>query len=147
MKPKVICMKHDLFIVFLCFITLCVGAHVSFADEIAYNDILQFAYDNDLSEMQFRSLEDYHIRAVYQMALPEDTQGIHQEILREYSGYEDIYLVEYGFCDIEPIVQSEYFCVGVDAEQNLVKLLTPFEIRARIFDFDAFSDIPITKVF
>lgn len=134
------------FIIAICLMALCAGGQACFAGEMAYDEVLKFAYDNDLSQMQFRPWEDDHIRAVYRIALPQDAQGVHEEIVQAYSGYEAIYLLEYGLADLGPIVQSGYCCVGVDAHGAMAPLMPPFGIRSRIYDFEAFSALSIEKI-
>jgi hypothetical protein len=109
-----------------------------------YDAFLDFVYEN-VSSMQLREKNCYSVRTVYIISLPDNTNEVHPLIVSEYSSYQSVYLIEYGYADIGPIIQSLYLCVGED-NGNFAILDNPFEIIKKVYDFTIFHDIPITEV-
>jgi len=101
------------------------------------DDLLTFSYEN-VSLMQFRDKDDYAIRSVYLIALPDDINGINELIVEEYNGYQEILLIEYEFADVGSIDLSMFVCVGI-ADGTFTILKTPFEIIGRAYDHTIFE--------
>ena len=108
------------------------------------DSFLDFAYEN-VSLMRFHEKDSYSIRAAYSISLPEDTSKVHQLIVSEYSSCQSVYLIEYGYAYIGPIIQSLYVCIGEDND-SLIILDTPFEIMKKAYNFTIFDDILITEI-
>jgi hypothetical protein len=118
---------------------------VSASPGVALFDVfLDIIYEN-VPSMQFLEKNCYSIRAVYSISLPEDTSEVHKLIVSEYSSYQFVYLIEYGYAYIGPIIQSSYVCIGED-NGNFVILDTPYDIISKVFDYTIFNDIPIIEV-
>ena len=109
-----------------------------------FDRFLDFAYEN-VSLMRFHEKDSYSIRAAYSISLPDDTGEVHQLIMSEYSSCQFVYLIEYGYAYIGPIVQSLYVCIG-EANGSLVILDTPFDIMKKAYDFTIFDDIDDIKI-
>jgi hypothetical protein len=123
------------------FITLTVSASPS---DNQFDSYLDFAYEN-VSLMQFRDKDCYSIRAVYSISLPEDTSEVHQLIVSEYGSCQSVYLIEYGYADLGPIIKSLYVCIGEDND-SLVSLDTPYKIISYAYDWTIFDDVSILEV-
>lgn len=112
--------------------------------EIPFSDPIEaFGYQEKLEG--FVEAERCCVRARYRLSLPENGESVHEQILNAYSAFENIYLIEYGIVTISPIVEGKFVCVGIDAEENMKILPTPFELLSRVYDYHEFDDILIVE--
>lgn len=111
-----------------------------------YDQYLAFGYQAS-SALKFVALEDCQIRALYQISLPQDdTVAVDQAIVDEYGRCETVYLLDVGYSLITPILLSEFCCVGVLADGEMVALKTPADILAQTFDTRIFEPLIIERL-
>ena len=142
--------NHNLSIRFLSlFLTLLLLAaaygSVCAEETVSFTDAAEFAFSESLGD--FYKREACSIRAVYSITLPEETSVVHEAVLQSYSDYSDILLFEFGYCNILPIVESCFICVGTSKlDGSFVILPAPSVIFGRTYDFNAFNNVTIMPV-
>ena len=132
--------------IILTFILFATAAVSAFAEQaVDFTAAADFAFAENLEG--FYEHEDCTIRAVYSITLPEDTSAVHELILENYGGYSDILLIEFGCCNIGPIVESQFICVGTsDADGSFAILPAPRAFVAKTYDYNVFDGVSIVPV-
>ena len=120
---------------------------VARADSGLTNDLLAKAYSVS-AFLQSDEIENYFVRAAYEIILPEDTEGVQELVVKEYSSYREIFLVEVGFVDyrVPPIISSRFVCIGINEDESMDQVGTPFDLFAMTFDFEAFEKVAIKPI-
>ena len=136
-------MKKVFVALILCLALLC--SLTQAAEQEDYAGYLPFCYEAS-STLKFVDLEDCQIRAVYEIALPQEG-AVDQLILDEYGGYAHVYLMEVGYSVMPPILLSEFVCIGVAEDGQMDSLTTPSALVARTFDLNMFDPVTIERVF
>lgn len=88
----------------------------------------------------FYQREDCSVRAEYALDLDESASEAAREA---YAGYAEVRLIEFGYCDVPPIVQSSFVCVGVRADGTMEVLPTPFDLIARAYSAEVLEGLEI----
>ncbi len=113
---------------------------VSYAEEINdYDNLIEYG-------AQYCLLDSYTIRSCFCISLPENTQTLHEEVIKAYDGYEKILLIEYGYSRIPPVVESQFACVGVANKTEISVLPTPFDLIERTYDLAVIEGVNISEV-
>lgn len=135
---------HRIFSSLLLLLLLSLCCNFCFAQTQMNEEVLEFALQ-EVQELFAPELE-YTIRKCYSMELPEDQSEVSTEILNEYEGFDQIYLIEIGYQQIAPIVQSYFVCVGVDGEGAMQSIETPMHLVAKTYDMDALDSLRINEI-
>ena len=91
----------------------------------------------------FYQREDCSIRAEYALTLNESASGVSEAVQEAYAGYAEVRLIEFGHCEVPPIVQSSFFCVGVRTDGTMEVLPTPFDLIARAYSAEVLEGLEI----
>ena len=83
------------------------------------------------------------VRAEYALTLDENASGVSEAVQEAYAGYAEVRLIEFGHCEVPPIVQSSFVCVGVQADGTMEILPTPFDLIARAYSAEVLEGLEI----
>lgn len=89
-------------------------------------------------------MEECVVRARYLLRLPEEIEN--EFIAETYEGFEEIHLIEYGYFNISPVMQSCFICVGIMEDGTMERLPTPFDMVKKMYDFSAFDGMIVEYV-
>ena len=128
-------------------LTLCLALlHPTVQATEDYDQYLAFCHQAS-SVLKFVNLEDCQIRALYQISFPQDDAvEVDQTIVDEYGRCETVYLFDVGYSLIPPILLSEFCCVGVLEDGELIALKTPADILAKTFNTRIFEPLIIERL-
>lgn len=90
-------------------------------------------------------LDSYTVRSCYRISLPE-SEDLSEEVMEAYGSYASIFLIEYGYCRVLPIIESQFICIGITGNSEFEKCLTPFDLIARTYNPDILSGVNIEEV-
>lgn len=114
------------------------------AEDFGGDAMLEYCYRQKLEG--FVDWEDCVVRARYALYLGEDGPGADGMLAEAYAGYADIQLIEFGYCEVEPILQSIFACAGISADGEIRLLPTPFQLVERTYSTSVLDGLEIEKI-
>lgn len=114
------------------------------AEDFDGDALLEYCYRQRLEG--FVNWEDCVVRARYALRLRREGEAVDDVLAEAYGGYADIQLIEFGYCEVEPILQSSFVCAGIPADGEIKILPTPFQILERTYNLSVLDGLEIEKI-
>ena len=118
------------------------SASPALCQEAAAENVVDFGFQKMIAPKL--EMDECIVRARYLLQVPDETE--YEIIAETYLGYEKVHLIEYGYFNMIPVIQSYYVCVGVKEDGEMEILPTPMDVAKRIYDFGAFDGMIVEYV-